>query len=420
FFDLASGLGAVAFGVSLVEGGVRESVALVLDGRATPTAELLGALPTGLDSLARVPPSAACFLGARLDFPGWVEALKAALPEDRQTIEAGIAAAPQLARDAWAAFGDEAALALFPPQGFLPIPEWLAVAGVRDGPKLEALLPQALAALPPEMAVKLVALPLDDGTTATQVMPNAPLPMLPPVFAVRDGRFLAAAHAELLKRTLADWKVVERKTLAKDGEVFAKVVRGLNGGETENLFALAYLDLRALVPVALAQILPRLPGRFVDLTQMPDPAHVARHLSGVALGARRDREGLVVDTFSPTGLLIPLAAAALSGSTPARGPGTRPPELSPDAAYLGIESGTSEGEGVVIESVVQGAPAAAAGLEAGDRIEAVGGEQVRTIADLKNAISNRKSGDEVTVHVRRGESTLALKVKLGRRGDFAK
>ncbi len=81
---------------------------------------------------------------------------------------------------------------------------------------------------------------------------------------------------------------------------------------------------------------------------------------------------------------------------------------------LGVSSGIFYAYGnayrpAVIDSVVVGAPAAAAGLQAGDRIVGVNGEAVRAWDEVVDRISPMTSGT-VTLDVQRGTQKLSLPV----------
>ncbi len=84
-------------------------------------------------------------------------------------------------------------------------------------------------------------------------------------------------------------------------------------------------------------------------------------------------------------------------------------------AYLGVSTGTtSEGTaGAQVAEVVQGSPAAEAGLKQGDVITALGEEKIASTEDLVAAIAAREPGEAVTLEVERDGRTTSLKVTLG-------
>jgi putative serine protease PepD len=78
--------------------------------------------------------------------------------------------------------------------------------------------------------------------------------------------------------------------------------------------------------------------------------------------------------------------------------------------YLGITIGDT-GEGVYVGSVIAGAPAAKAGVKAGDVITAVNGTSTPTSADLGTVLANFKPGQSVTLSITHQTGSKA-KVKL--------
>ena len=88
---------------------------------------------------------------------------------------------------------------------------------------------------------------------------------------------------------------------------------------------------------------------------------------------------------------------------------------SVEHAYLGVATATTaEGvDGAQVAEVVQGSPAAEAGLEQGDVITELDGEAIGDSEDLVAAIAEGKPGEEVTLEVKRGSDSTALKVTLG-------
>jgi putative serine protease PepD len=81
-------------------------------------------------------------------------------------------------------------------------------------------------------------------------------------------------------------------------------------------------------------------------------------------------------------------------------------------AYLGVRIESVPG-GAKIVQVVKGAPAAQAGLKVGDVITAYDGKTISSADDLTAAVTHSKSGEKVTVTVKRGGTTKKLSLDLG-------
>jgi putative serine protease PepD len=84
-------------------------------------------------------------------------------------------------------------------------------------------------------------------------------------------------------------------------------------------------------------------------------------------------------------------------------------------AYLGVATAsTTEGtDGAAIAEVVQGSPAARAGLEAGDVITEFDGEEIAGTEDLVAAIAEAEPGDTVKLEIERDSKSSEVSVKLG-------
>jgi membrane-associated protease RseP (regulator of RpoE activity) len=80
-------------------------------------------------------------------------------------------------------------------------------------------------------------------------------------------------------------------------------------------------------------------------------------------------------------------------------------------AVLGVVAVERE-KGVGIAEVIEGSPAAAAGLRAGDFLLSIDGSEIRRATDVDRALAGRKPGDEVRVAYRRGETKAEVKAKL--------
>jgi putative serine protease PepD len=82
--------------------------------------------------------------------------------------------------------------------------------------------------------------------------------------------------------------------------------------------------------------------------------------------------------------------------------------------YLGVSTAAAAG-GARVQEATAGAPAADAGLRAGDVIVAVGGEPVREPDDVAAAIQDRRPGESIAIEIERGGDRRTLDVKLGTR-----
>ncbi|HLM55909.1 MAG TPA: M20/M25/M40 family metallo-hydrolase [Pyrinomonadaceae bacterium] len=79
--------------------------------------------------------------------------------------------------------------------------------------------------------------------------------------------------------------------------------------------------------------------------------------------------------------------------------------------YLGtIPSYGESTNGLKMEGVREGSPAAAAGIQAGDRIVKLAGRDVRNVYDYTQALSGMQAGQEYEVELLRGDQRLKLKV----------
>jgi len=86
-------------------------------------------------------------------------------------------------------------------------------------------------------------------------------------------------------------------------------------------------------------------------------------------------------------------------------------------AYLGVGLTQPQGDvaGAQVSEVRSGAPAASAGLQAGDVITSVDGKSVGSVQELQSAIDTRKPGDSVRLGYVRDGATHTVTVKLGTR-----
>lgn len=81
-------------------------------------------------------------------------------------------------------------------------------------------------------------------------------------------------------------------------------------------------------------------------------------------------------------------------------------------AYLGVRV-RQEGDSVQIEEVVADSPAAKAGLEVGDRLKSIDGQQIDNLQDLERAMARLRPGQQVRIRIERGDSSRRLRVSMG-------
>lgn len=91
-------------------------------------------------------------------------------------------------------------------------------------------------------------------------------------------------------------------------------------------------------------------------------------------------------------------------------------EVPEDAAYMGVRGESAE-VGARLTEVVEDGPAAAAGLEAGDIVVAVGGEVVHSWRGLLDQVGRYKAEDEVEVEVSRDRNPVVVRLTFGQRPD---
>src|SRR5215207_1542336 len=85
-----------------------------------------------------------------------------------------------------------------------------------------------------------------------------------------------------------------------------------------------------------------------------------------------------------------------------------------ERAYLGVQGAPSP-DGMRVEHVLGGSPAAQAGVRPGDTLERLEGRAVRTMNDVSAILAQHKPGDVLQVEVRTGGLTRGLKATLADR-----
>jgi putative serine protease PepD len=90
-----------------------------------------------------------------------------------------------------------------------------------------------------------------------------------------------------------------------------------------------------------------------------------------------------------------------------------------ERAYLGVSSGDAPQGGALVAEVRPGDPADQGGIEVGDRIVSVDGQEVNESADVSALVTAKRPGDKVEITVQRGGEEESLNVELGERPEDA-
>ena len=163
--------------------------------------------------------------------------------------------------------------------------------------------------------------------------------------------------------------------------------------------------------------------RGIPAVQIFTGAHADYHRPGDT-AEKIDAAGLVkVATFVREGIAYlaerpdPLTVTI---TTPGPGTASRPSagggEATPRRASLGtVPDFAFQGPGVRAEGIVEGSPAAKAGIAAGDVIIRINEQPVANLQEYSNLLRTLKPGQTVSVVLRRGEKELTLSVTLGER-----
>jgi membrane-associated protease RseP (regulator of RpoE activity) len=103
---------------------------------------------------------------------------------------------------------------------------------------------------------------------------------------------------------------------------------------------------------------------------------------------------------------------------PGRGNGPRLPQPT-SGVFLGVSTQPATGnqQGVEIENVASGSPAAGAGFQQGDVITAVDGTEVSSPADLARLVRSHEPGDQVTITYSRDGNSAETQVQLADRSS---
>lgn len=118
----------------------------------------------------------------------------------------------------------------------------------------------------------------------------------------------------------------------------------------------------------------------------------------------------ITDMVCDAAMYLATVAERPQYQTTGPGEGVRPSRR----AFLGVTMENAE-EGVKVVGLVEGGPAASAGLKVDDYIIKLGDAETSRMEEIQDAVGSKRAGDEVTVVLRRGGDEITVTVKLGRR-----
>jgi hypothetical protein len=414
----------VGFGISLVDGGLRESIGIVLDGNPRGVWRILDGLPAGLKSLEVAPPGALAAFAVKLDPTVLRDRIRAfcadVAPGNEDELEREIAREFQpefdLFADVLPALGDEAAVYVYPAGPNEMLPRFVLGIDGRDEAALAKLVAKVQAQIPAGVATFAPA--EVGGVAAVRVLSAAPYELH---YAIHKRHLFLASNPRILADVLTQWGAEGRPCMLRDDAMLAQVLKATNGGDAANLAALAYVNFRGCATEALKTApawIDELPADWFDVKGAA-LHRIPAHLTGAAIALRHDKHGIVLDCHSPVGLLVPAVAAgvALAGSGGVQ-VAVAMPQQAEGRATLGIRSQSKDGASVKVLGLHPEGPAAAAGVRPGDRIVAFDGAVIASIEDLDGALSRKSPGDSVEVKILRGDKEMVITVELGDDGGL--
>ena len=398
---------SIAFGIEIHDGGLRESVAVMLDPKAVGFWTLLDALPPGMKSPKFTPPGALAFVGSKHEIrvfrnrmeavmeelaPGSFEAMEGAMA--RYVAQGGYHWQDDMLR----APGDELALMLMPPLERGGLPRLVLGADYRNEEAMQSVVVKFRRQLErwasyDSQDVRLAQRRARDPVArADPAAPDVRARARPRVRIVRSAHARAGDRDVGASRAPSRWRSTT--------PCFARTVRALCGGEPTEFMALAYLNLTDLVGLLHGWNRGIWPRTWFarDEVERHRPRHAASRRRGHGAATSRRRRharialavrdpaavGELVDPRSHRG--VPASARARAAEREER-EAIRSRSLAPDAAYLGA---TLQRSPVVVLSTAEEAPAREAGLEKGDVIVRIGGEEIKHLDDLRRVLLAHK------------------------------
>lgn len=174
------------------------------------------------------------------------------------------------------------------------------------------------------------------------------------------------------------------------------------------------LSLLALVPVAILSVARAQESTAPPATDDPAAAEESAQEPSPAPKTATPQTGAPDGQAPREGRLSPRPAPRLA---PWDAP-IAPAAPSAPGVFLGIRM-SEDGPRTVVEDVVPGSPAEAAGLLAGDRLLSVAGRPVAGSASVIESLSGHRPGETVAVEVLRGDVLQRLEAELAPRPETA-
>ncbi len=212
----------------------------------------------------------------------------------------------------------------------------------------------------------------------------------------------AIAGASSIEVTLPTGEVVTAQVLMVDPRLHVAVLSlPTSGGEATWQTADAIADGDAVVVVGAAEVPATLKVSDSGVMLVVDSSQVSEAAPVV------DAEGRLVGlcTHRDDGVALVAAADITRAASKVDGMALTTPwlgiELTDDAGSVvdAFGGGGDRPGGLTISRVTDGGPAAAAGLMVGDRLVAIDGVEVSTLADVVGVLSHHRVGDVVAVDV---------------------
>jgi serine protease Do len=262
------------------------------------------------------------------------------------------------------------------------------------------------------------------------------------VITTADGLILTAAHvvqgADQLLVVFPDGKQVQGKVLGANYSKDIAMVKITDAGKWpfvemgaskpleagDWVIALGHsagFDAGRTPPVRFGRVISKGPGNFLttDCTL----------IGGDSGGPLFDLDGKIIGIHSSIGQSLTnnnhagidgfrddwdkLAAGETWGEL------SMNPFANPEMPVLGIGMAMMRGvKGVIVESVVPGSPAAAAGVRVGDVVRSLDGSAVGDGRELLQILAKRQPGDQVRLGVLRDRDELEVTVTLKRRNEL--